>query len=142
MKILILCPGAIPKHPKEIKCFSDMWAHYLVKELHRHVDVKTRQIPKLDDHALLSWFNDLSFVGYDAVIALGLRYFSTVPRAIGDSIRQRIYPGFLCQVHDGSRLDNDPVDITFTLKNEDEKYPFNSEANRYVRHNSFNEYVG
>lgn len=142
MKILILHPGRLAKNPSEIKCFSDMWCYYFIDELRRHASVKIKQISSPESGEISDWFRDLGVSGYDAVIALGLRYFSTIPKEIGKNLRKRVYPGFLCQVHDGSRLDNDPVDITFTLKDESEKYPFNSEANRWVRHHSYNEYIG
>lgn len=144
MKILVLHPGAMPTGPEKIMCFSDVWAYYLTNEIKKYMPTDVMQIPsKLSDDALIEWFEQLDITGYRAVIALGLRYFSNVPRQIGENLRKRIKSqGFLCQIHDGSRLDNDPVDITFTLKNESARYPFESEANRYVRHRSYNTYIG
>lgn len=143
LNILLLNPGKTPRNPSEIGCFSDVWSFYLTNELRKHVGLSIESIPSnLQDEKLASWFEDLDVSGYDAVIALGLRYFSNIDRTIVENLRAKIYPGFLCQIHDGSRLDNDPVDITFTLKNEDDKYHFNSEANRYVRHRSYNAYIG
>lgn len=145
MNLLLLCPGRLVDAPSEIKCFTDVWAYYLVESLRNQseVTVKILQIPSLEEKELDIWFDQLEVAGYDAVIALGLRYFSTIPREIGEKLRQKLYPnGFLCQIHDGSRLDNDPVDITFTPKDESEKYPPGSEANRYVRHYAYNQSVG
>ncbi len=142
MKILILHPGKIPKTPEQISCFSEVWSYYLINELRHHVMLDTTAIPNLEENDLIEWFDTVEVSGYDAVIALGLRYFSTVPREIGEDLKRRVFPGFLCQLHDGSRLSNDPVDITFTLKNENDKYPFGSEANRFVRHHATNVYVG
>lgn len=143
LKILVLYTGKMPGSPEDIGCFSDVWNFYLVRELQKHVNLSTKQIPSgLDDQQLVQWFLDLDISGYDAVIALGLRYFSRVDRCIGEELKTRLYPGILCQIHDGSRLDNDPVDVTFTFKNEDHRYPWGSEANRYVRHRSHNVYVG
>lgn len=142
MKILILHPENPPRAPDEIKCFSDVWVYYLVREMRRHFQITVKEVPRQSDDDLVAWYKKLAVDDYDAVLALGLRYFSTVPPEIGRALKNRLYPGFLCQIHDGSRLDNDPVDITFTLKDESEKYMFGSEANRWVRHNSFNAHVG
>ena len=144
MKVLILYPGKMPSSPSQIECFSDVWVYYLTNELKKHLSVETQQIPsKIDERQLHQWFNDLNVNGYDAIIALGLRYFSTVPRNIGETLLKKLKrQGFLCQIHDGSRLDNDPVDITFTLKDDSYLYPFGTSANRHVRHRSYNEYIG
>lgn len=144
MKILIVHTGVMPENPEKINCFTDVWTHYLPNELKKHVQTYVMQIPsKLSDRELETWFDNLDIEEYRAVIALGLRYFSTIPRHIGEKLRSRLGPTrFLCQIHDGSRLDNDPVDITFTLKDESAKYPFEAEANRYVRHHSYNAYIG
>lgn len=144
MKILVIHPGIMPSDPADIACFSDVWSYYLPRELSRHIETDIMAIPSgLTQKALSDWFENLDIRGYRAVIALGLRYFSNIPKTIGQDLRERLKPhGFLCQIHDGSRLDNDPVDITFTLKQEDDKYPFGCEANRFVRHHSYNAYVG
>lgn len=144
MKVLILYPGKMPASPDQIRCFSDVWVYYLASELKKHIDVDFQKIPDTAlDNDLEKWFDDLDIKDYRAIIALGLRYFSTIPRKIGEKLRHRLgNNGFLCQIHDGSRLDNDPVDITFTLKNESEKYTFESGANRHVRHHAYNAYIG
>lgn len=144
MKLLIIHPGTMPTGPEKISCFSDVWTYYLTNELKKHMSTDVLQIPsRLSNEELIEWFDELNIDGYRAVIALGLRYFSQVPRQIGERLQKRLRPtGFLCQIHDGSRLDNDPVDITFTLKEEADRYPFSSEANRYARHHSYNTYVG
>ena len=128
MKVLILYPGKMPSSPLQIECFSDVWVYYLTNELKKHLTVETQQIPnRIDEHQLQQWFSNLNVNGYDAIIALGLRYFSTVPRHIGETLLKKLNRrGFLCQIHDGSRLDNDPVDITFTLKDDSHLYPFGS----------------
>ncbi len=143
MKILLLHPGRMPQSRENINCFSDVWAYYLATELKRHVKLKLDMIPlTLKDQELVNWFAEMNVDGYDAVIAVGLRYFSTVPREIGEVLRKKLYPGFLCQLYDGSRLDNDPVDITFTFRDDSFRYPRDGEANRYVRHHSYNAWVG
>lgn len=145
MKILALYPGTIPRSKSDLRCFSDVLGYYLLNELRRHVRLFPQEIPLLDhqDGSLAQWFQDLDLADYDAVLALGLRYFSTVDPEIGrDLCRRMADQGFVCQIHDGSRLDNDPVDITFTLKNDDRRYDFGTPANRSVRHRAYNEYIG
>lgn len=144
MKILILYPGKIPSSPEQIECFSDVWVYYISTELKYHAQVDLQKIPTVSsDIMLINWARDLDVSGYDAVIALGLRYFSTAPKAVGEILRKKLHgKGLLCQIHDGSRLDNDPVDLTFTLKDDSDRYPFGTSANRYVRHRSYNEYIG
>ena len=144
MKILVLYPGKIPSGPDQIECFSDVWVYYLSTELVRHAQVDLQKIPTVPtDNMLIDWAQDLDVSVYDAVIALGLRYFSTAPKAVGEILRKKLHgKGLLCQIHDGSRLDNDPVDLTFTLKDDSDRYPFGTSANRYVRHRSYNEYIG
>lgn len=145
MKVLILHPGRMPAGPDRINCFTDVWTYYLTRELRRHVRLDVMAIPgDLNEERLLKWFLDLEIQGYRAIIALGLRYFSTIPRSMAQDLREKVAAqgGFLCQIHDGSRLDNDPVDITFTIKDDTDKYPLLSEANRYVRHHATNVYMG
>jgi hypothetical protein len=145
MKFLLLYPGWQPKDINNLKCFSDVWGYYLGKELSKHVDTTHTVIPgRLNDQELHTWFESLDVTGYDAVIALGLRYFSQITKSTVEQLRKRVYPGFLCQVYDGSRLDTDCVDITFTIKDDsdNENYKFGADANRHVRHRAFNEYVG
>lgn len=145
MKFLLLYPGHQPKDIDDLRCFTDVWGYYLGTELPRHVTVTHQVIPsRLSEEKLCEWFESLEVTGYDAVLALGLRYFSHAPKSIAQDLRRRLYPGFLCQFYDGSRLDNDGVDITFTIKDESHtaKYLFGTTADRYVRHESFNEYIG
>jgi hypothetical protein len=145
MKFLLLYPDWRPGSIDKLSCFSDVWGYYLGQELSRHVSIAHQIIPrKLSDQELDQWFDDLDVSGYDAVLALGLRYFSQISQDITERLKKRLYPGFLCQIYDGSRLDTDGVDITFTVKNDDanHKYSFGSDANRYVRHQAHNEYVG
>jgi hypothetical protein len=143
MRILCVSPGKIPASKNEIFCFTDVWAYYLTTELAKQVKLTTVTIPSVQNtDELVNWFGNLTVENFDAVLVLGLRYFSKVPKEIGESLKRRLYPGFLCQIHDGSRLDNDPVDITFNLKDESDKYFLESEANRFVRHRSYNAYIG
>ena len=145
MKILLIHPGKQPTNIDNIKCFSDVWGYYLGQELPRHVSVThTTVSSNLNKNQLADWFDQLDVSGYDAVLGLGLRFFSNIPQEITEKLKKKLYPGFLCQIYDGSRLDTDCVDITFAIKDEsdNEDYKFGAGANRYVRHRAFNEYVG
>jgi len=146
LKILLLYPDRVINSIKQIRCFSDVYGYYLGSELARHTDTHSVRIPSgMTEQEMDDWFQQLDVTDYDAVIAFGLRYFSTIPSDIAQRFRRRLdHQTFLCQIYDGSRLDNDPVDITFTVKNDDinEKYFFGSPANRYVRHRACNAYIG
>lgn len=145
MRFLLLHPSRRSTSIDQLRCFSDIWGYYLGRELPRHVSVDHCEVPGgLNETDRDTWFDQLDVSGYDAVLGLGLRFFSDIPRHITDTLRKKLYPGFLCQLYDGSRLDSDGVDITFTIKNEDhsKKYNFGASAARYVRHRAHNEYVG
>ena len=74
-----------------------------------------------------------------AILAPGLRYFTTVPREIGMQLCRR-FSGWVAQVYDGSMLDSAPVDITFTVRDDTWRYLDN--PGRLERHNRFNKHVG
>ena len=143
MKILLIHPSGPPIKKENIKCFSDVWGFYLPAELKKYATVDEVVVDNsMCLRTLESWFDNLPVKQYDAVIALGLRYFSQLPKSVAQSLKQKIYPGFLCQLYDGSRLDIDGVDITFTIKHDNYKYPHDSGANRFVRHRAYNDYIG
>ena len=144
MKILLLSPKTkIPKNKKAINSFTSVWCYYLYHELKTFdIDLDFVAVPALNtEEELTDWFNDLDVNKYHGVVALGLRYFSQIPKHIGESLYQRI-PGVLCQLYDGSRLDSDPVDITFTFRDDAWRYPEDSENYRHERHHEHNVLVG
>jgi hypothetical protein len=143
MKIILLYPNLRPpKDVKSINSFTSVWAYYLYDALDSlQCGIKRVIVPDLKGDALIKWYDELDIDGYDAIIALGLRYFSTVPVEIGNNLRKR-FDGVVCQIYDGSRLDTDPVDLTFNIRDDSWRYPENSTANRYKRHHHNNAHVG
>jgi len=139
MKILILCPGKIAASRDEIKCFTDVLNYYLPKSLSTVADTVITQIPEDDNDQLKTIFAEIDVVGYDAILTLGLRFYSKISKETTALLRDR-YSGLFCQVHDGSRLDNDPVDITFTFKDDSKRLSKN--AGWHKRHKKYNEYMG
>lgn len=144
MKILLLSPRlGIPKSKKEINSFTSVWCYYLHNELKRFdINVDFLAVPSFEsDEDLSEWFKNLDIEKYHGIVALGLRYFSHLPQAIGQSLYDR-YQGILCQLYDGSRLDSDPVDVTFTFRDDAWRYPLGSANSRYQRHHDNNVYIG
>ena len=139
MKILVLCPGKIAESPDSIRCFTDVLNYYLPMSLAKTADVIAVPVPSTDNEQLKQVFSTIEVDQYDAILTLGLRFYSTISKETTALIRNR-FKGIFCQTHDGSRLDYDPVDITFTFKNEDSKLQDN--PGWYARHKKFNRYMG
>jgi hypothetical protein len=139
MKLLILCPGKIPKSVNEIFCFTDVINYYLPPALNANGDCTVLSIPIEDNKKLRDIFSTFPVKDYDAVLTLGLRYYSKISKETTVLIRSR-FSGLFCQVHDGSRLDHDPVDITFTFKNDDQRLSQN--PGWFERHKKRNVYMG
>ncbi len=139
MKLLILCPGKIAKSLDDVKCFTDVLNYYLPTSLSTIADSVVMQIPDVDDRQLKKLFSSIDVNGYDAIITLGLRFYSKISKETTALLRNR-FNGIFCQVHDGSRSDHDPVDITFTFKNDDVRLATN--PGWYFRHTKFNAYMG
>lgn len=139
MKLLVLCPGKVASSVTDIGCFTDVLNYYLPKSLSQIADTTVVQIPNSDDDKLKKIFSKLNVDDYDAILTLGLRFYSKTSKETTNLLRSR-FKGLFCQIYDGSRLDNDPVDITFTFKNDDER--LSNDKARYSRHKQFNEYMG
>jgi len=139
MKILILCPGKIAKSLDQIRCFTDVLNYYLPKSLATVTDAVTMQIPDVDNAQLQNIFSTLEVDQYDAIITLGLRFYSKISKETTALLRDR-FAGLFCQIHDGTRLDHDPVDVTFTFKNDDNRLSEN--PGWHARHKLYNEYMG
>jgi len=139
MKILILCPGRIPKTVNEIYCFTDVINYYLPAELLKVSDSTAIVIPTEDSDSLRDLFSNIKVDDFDVILTLGLRFYSRIPKETTGLLRSR-FKGLFCQTYDGSRLDYDPVDITFTFKNDDERMSAND--GWFRRHKLYNEYMG
>ena len=141
MKVLVLCPGNLAKEKESICCYSDVLNYYLPPALSKYIDcdIKTISLNHPDNPKQLEdEFNSINFSGYGAILVLGLRFFSNVPSHVIPNIRKR-FKGLICQTHDGSRFNNDGVDITFTTKNEDHKW---KNTAYWENHKKYNHYSG
>jgi hypothetical protein len=139
MKILILCPGKIAKSLDQIGCFTDVLNYYLPKSLSKIADTTIISIPDVDNNQLKEIFSTVEVDKYDAILTLGLRFYSKISPETTALLRDR-FAGLLCQIHDGSRFDHDPVDITFTFKDDTSRLSKN--AGWLARHVKQNEYMG
>jgi hypothetical protein len=139
MKLLILCPGKIAKSLDQIGCFTDVLNYYLPKSLATIADTVVMSIPDVDNDQLKEIFSTVEVDGYDAILTLGLRFYSKISPETTAVLRDR-FTGLLCQIHDGSRLDYDPVDITFTFKDDTDRLSKN--PGWLARHVKQNEYMG
>jgi uncharacterized ubiquitin-like protein YukD len=139
MKILILCPGKIAQSLDQIGCFTDVVNYYLPKSLSNIADTTVVAIPDVDNDQLKKIFSTIAVDGYDAVLTLGLRFYSKISPETTALLRNR-FTGLFCQIHDGSRLDHDPVDITFTFK--DDTASLSKNPGWLARHKRHNEYMG
>jgi hypothetical protein len=139
MKILILCPGKLAQSLDQIGCFTDVLNYYLPRSLSKIADTVIMSIPDVDNNQLKEIFSTVEVDKYDAILTLGLRFYSKISPETTAVLRDR-FTGLLCQVHDGSRLDHDPVDITFTFKDDTDRLSKN--ASWLARHVKQNEYMG
>jgi hypothetical protein len=139
MKLLIMCPGKIPSSTSDITCFSEVVNYYLPRALGNVADMTAIAIPSEDNKLLQHIFSTVEVDEYGAIIALGLRFYSKISAATAAILRQR-YSGLICQIHDGSRLNYDPVDLTFTFKDDSDRMSVN--PGWYRRHVDNNEYMG
>jgi hypothetical protein len=139
MKILILCPGKIAKSLDQIGCFTDVLNYYLPRSLATIADTAIMSIPDVDNDQLKEIFSTVEVDKYDAILTLGLRFYSKILPETTALLRNR-FTGLFCQIHDGSRLDHDPVDITFTFK--DDTARLSKNPGWAARHAKQNEYMG
>lgn len=137
MKLLILCPGKIASSPENIKCFTDVVNYYLPNALKKVIKADIVQIPLEDSVLLQQKFSTIEVDSYFAILTLGLRFYSKISLDTVRILRKR-FKGLICQIHDGSRLDHDPVDITFTFKNDDMRMRENQHwFNRHIDRNCY-----
>lgn len=140
MKLLLI--GRSVASPDRIANYSDMQSFYLAQALQR-LGV---QLEFLD----LAFGTEEAYVGavlerieasrVDHVVALGIRHFTRLPRPVGERIAAA-FDGLVCQIHDGSLLDDFPCDVNFTVRDDAWRYADN-ENRRLARHQARNWHVG
>jgi len=89
MKLLILCPGKIAKSLDQIGCFTDVLNYYLPKSLATIADTVVMSIPDVDNDRLKEIFSTVEVDGYDAIITLGLRFYSKISPETTAVLRNR-----------------------------------------------------
>ncbi len=141
INMLILCPGSpvTPRTISEIKCFSEVLSFYLPRQLDKLANVDIMPIPETDCAELQTIFANIDVAKYTAILTLGLRFYSKISIKTTNLLRCR-FDGLFCQTHDSGRLDNDPVDVTFTFR--DDARTLDNTNNRLSRHNTYNECMG
>lgn len=150
MKLLIIYDH-IPKTREDIRNFNGVWSYYLTRKLEElGVELDLYQGPPktgtpkrtlLTEEQCKHYFESIDLEGYDGILAAGLRYFTTVPRICGETLRLRTKAP-ICQLHEVGFLDDCPVDYTFTVRDMQWKYPPGSPSNRHERHKKYNIPVG
>ena len=139
MRIMLI--GKEIKSQNDIKCFSDMWAYHLPKNLQAN-GVEIAYFSRLSNSEnAMQWGERLvsSAKGFEAILATGVRYFTTIPLDVCKYIRDK-FPGIVSQVYDASMLDNPHVDLTLTIKDSTEMY--RHYPDRMKRHHSHNKCIG
>jgi uncharacterized ubiquitin-like protein YukD len=130
-----MCPGKIPGSTSDIECFTEVINYYLPQAVADIVDTTIITIPSEDGDKLRHAFSTIDVDSYDAIITLGLRFYSKISLETTEILQKR-FTGILCQTHDGTRLDHDPVDITFTFKDDTARMSTNARwYNRHVNKN-------
>ena len=118
MRLLLLCPEYIPDSPELINSFVSCTNYFIPKSLSKFCNCDIKAIPLANDKNFLeikNFFNAQNLDDYDAIIALGLRYFSYIPNEIKRTIRAK-YNGLICQIYDGARARNDAIDAIYIKK--------------------------
>jgi len=148
MNILLLIPDRMswPENIQNINSFTSMWGYYLHDSLSKIATCELLTVPdpsasKSSIENVLKGLMDIDTRKYHGIIALGLRFFSYLPKDQALPFVQ-FTRAAVAQVYDGSRLDNDAVDVTFTFRDDAWRYPLGSPNNRYQRHRDNNVYVG
>lgn len=139
MKILLI--GNEIASPEEINSFSAMWMHYLPKCLADNgceIGFFPRHSSGIEH---MEWAKNLvkAAEGYDAIVAPGVRYFSTLPVEMCKWLRNN-FKGVVSHIYDASMLDTAHVDLTLTIMDSEQTYFDN--LDRLKRHINHNAYIG
>lgn len=140
MKLLLIANEV--KDIERISNYTDMWSYYLSLSLLKCGIEISYHSPRVtnDDEFIASVLQIAKEECVDHILALGVRFFSRLNDRVGNEITKS-FRGLVCQVHDGSLLDGAPVDVNFTVRDDDWRYVDNAN-NRMTRHKQFNYYIG
>lgn len=141
MNILLICDQILQK--EHITNYSNMLSYYIAKEFYNR-GYNLFFLPpskfKADNACLESTISFLEKKDIDLVLAPGVRFFSRFPKEFIATFTQKA-KSVIAHIHDGSLLDNVPVDVTYTVKDDRNLY-IGNEANRFIRHIKNNYYIG
>ncbi len=124
--------------------FERVWYNYLPNALRDcGIIINELKLPVdfSDKEGVGIFLNSINTEECDHIIGLGLRFFTKTPLLETLDLKRRL-SGCLSHIYDGGMLDNEVVDITLTIKNDDWLYPPGSENLRYSRHLKNNKYIG
>lgn len=148
MNILLLIPERMDwaEDIEQINGFTSMWAYHLQAELSKIATCETIRVPdpslpKQSIDRAVEKLLSIDTKKYHGIIALGLRFFSHIPKEL-TALFTKSTNAVVAQLYDGSRLDNDAVDVTFTFRDDAWRYPLGSVNDRCRRHHNNNIYVG
>jgi len=140
VKILII--GNNVSGIERITNYTDMWSFYLSRSLVKNgIDIEYYSpVIKNNSEFVEGVLGVCESNNIDAVLALGVRYFSRLPKEVGYELSSK-FKGLVCQIHDASLLDGAPVDVNFTVRDDAWRYASN-ENNRLTRHERYNYHIG
>lgn len=139
MRLLLI--GKKIEDINSVRSFSEMQSYYLSRAFEKvGVDVFYQDF-------IFNNFNEAGEIilkkahdnNVDHILALGVRYFTQIDTSVGEFISKN-FKGNVGQIHDCSLLDNFPVDVNLTLRDDTEFYKKDS-PQRYERHVRFNRSV-
>lgn len=139
MKVLMIADEV--ESPEKVNSFSRMWTYYLRKALRAQgVEVTMQRRFNSKDDTIMGYISEVldASLGYDCILATGVRYFTMIPAIIGRTLR-REFPGIVAQIYDGSLLDKGNTDVTFTVRDDTYKYLGDE---RLSAHEKYNTYAG
>lgn len=139
MKITLI--GQPVESPDKINSFSTMWMYNLPLCLVNN-GAEITFFPRLkSDENSHDWALRLiaHSEGCDAIVAPGVRYFSTIPTEVCNFLRKE-FKGIVSHIYDASMLDSPHVDLTLTIM--DSKHQYLDNFDRLKRHLSNNAYIG
>lgn len=130
----------------KIMNFTSVYSYYISMVLNLIEGMKVsfdspKSLKNMPAKDIIEYYENLDVTPYDHIIALGLRYFDTIPKECGKILMKKV-KGCLGQLYDGSLLDSQPVHINFTTRDDSWKYPIDAPNNRYIRHTKYNKYIG
>lgn len=140
MRILIV--GNKISSVDKITNYTDMWSFYLSRSLvNNGIEIEYYSPFMTSQNEFIEGvLSTCESYNIDAILALGVRYFSKLPQEVGHALSTK-FKGLVCQIHDASLLDGAPIDVNFTVRDDRWRY-ISNENNRLTRHERYNYHIG